>query len=335
MTLTLGLLRDRYVFESTPQRHNLGVLHVRFDDLVGDARTESRLLGAVSRNEPCAVIGASGSGKSSVIAHVLDPQAEGIAPLVVPIAAMPSTAIDTPDHLVHHLVTSISRQAAAAVDVDVDAAIANRTETVTTTRKSGVAAGWGWFKGDLAREVKRQTEIEHTAGLAEKTDVLSTVLETIKTESDLQPVIVFDDTDRWLTSESKDLVRGFFGESLRWLLELGTGVVAAVHPAYFELAPQAELLQYLDSQITIPHLSGADAIREIIVRRVELYAEDEGPDLSGVITDDALLAIHDVYDESRSLRRAIQVCYIAVHEALDAGDAELTSSHIVAAAHAG
>ena len=73
MTLTLATLRDRYVFESTPQRHNLAALHVPFDHLVGNERTEARLRGAVQRNESSAVIGASGSGKSSLIAHVLSP----------------------------------------------------------------------------------------------------------------------------------------------------------------------------------------------------------------------------------------------------------------------
>lgn len=66
MTLTLTQLRERYVFESSPQRLTLGELHVPFDELVGDTRTETRLEGALRRNEPTAIIGASGSGKSSM-----------------------------------------------------------------------------------------------------------------------------------------------------------------------------------------------------------------------------------------------------------------------------
>ena len=332
MTLTLETLRDRYVFESTPLYGNLGALHVPFDELTGNRRTETRLHGALRRNERSAVIGASGSGKSSVMAHVLNPLAAGIAPLVIPVAAMPAATVDSPAHLVDHVVATVARQASAGVDVDAE--LANRTETTTTTRKGSLAAGWGWIKGDLAREVKRQTEIDRTATFADKNDVLRQVLEIIAAD-DLQPVLVFDDTDRWLTEVSAGLVRQFLGENLRWLLEFGTGIVTAVHQSYFDVAPQAELLQYLDTQITIPQLTDPTAIAAIIRRRIELYAEIETPDLAAVIDPDALVAIHNTYAATGSLRRAIHVCHTAVHEALDAGDSSLTANHITAAAHAG
>lgn len=262
MTLTLATLRDRYVFESTPQRHDLGALHVPFDELVGDGRTEARLNGAASDE------------------------------------------------------------------------IADRTETVTTTRRGGLAAGWAWIGGDLAREVKRQTEIERTATFADKTDVLIQVLETIAGD-DLHPVLVFDDTDRWLTNGGPDLVRRFFGEGLRWLLELPAGMVVAVHPNYLAATPQAELLQYLDTQITIPHLPDPAHIGTIFNRRIELYAGIDNPDLYEAIGNDALIAIHDVYEATGSLRRAIHVCHTAVQDALDAGDANLNAPHVAAAANAG
>ena len=332
MTLTLETLRDRYVFESTPQYHNLGALHVPFDDLVGNERTETRLLGAVQRNERSAVIGRGGSGKSSVMAHVLNPLAEGVAPLVIPVASMPAQIVDNPAHLVDHLVATLGRQAAAAIDVEAE--LANRTETITTTRKGSLGAGWGWIKGELAREVQRQTEVERTATFADKTDVLTQILEIIAGES-LQPVLVFDDTDRWLTAESAGLVERFFGEDLRWLLELGAGVVAAVHPEYFDSVPQAELLQYLDTQIAIPHLADPTSIGRIFTRRIELYAEIQDPNLDDVMADGALVAVHDVYVGTGSLRRAIHVCHTAVNEAVDAGDLVLSASHITAADHAG
>ena len=100
---TLEELRDRYVFESSPTRHDLGALHVPFDDLVGNHRTEHRLDGAVRRQERAALIGPSGSGKSSVLARVLGSDIEGVAQLIVPLAALPATTIDTPSHLVDDL----------------------------------------------------------------------------------------------------------------------------------------------------------------------------------------------------------------------------------------
>lgn len=334
MTLTLAELRDNYVFESTPQRHHLGALHVPFDQLVGNTRTESRLAGAIRRGERAALVGASGSGKSSVMAHVLGPTAEETAPLVIPLAAMPGSIVDSPSHLVDHLIATVARQATFGAKLDPAAELADRSETVTTTNRGGLAAGWGWIKGDLAREVKRQTEIEHTASFADKADVLAQVLDAIAGEG-LYPVLVFDDTDRWLSNGGPDLVRRFFGEGLRWLLELPTGLAVAVHPSYFDTTPQAELLQYLDTQINIPRLESPEAIESIYKRRVQQFAEIEDPNLAPVIDAAAFSAIHAVYELTSSLRRAIHVTHTAVHDALDAGDQQLSARHIAASANAG
>ena len=43
MALSLYLLTDRYVFESSPTRHDLGALHVPFDELTQPGQTEARL----------------------------------------------------------------------------------------------------------------------------------------------------------------------------------------------------------------------------------------------------------------------------------------------------
>ena len=68
-------------------------------------------------------------------------------------------------------------------------------------------------------------------------------------------MIVFDDTDRWLSNENAQLVTNFFAEGVRWLLELPAALVVAVHPHYFEVTSQAELLCYLDTRINIPDWS--------------------------------------------------------------------------------
>ena len=330
---TLEELRDHYVFESSPTRHDLGALHVPFDDLVGDHRTERRLDGAVRRQERAALIGPSGCGKSSVLARVLGSDIEGVAPLIVPLAALPATTIDTPSHLVDHLLATVIRQAGVST-ADLDADVASHTEIVTTTKRGGLAAGWGWLKGELAREVKRQTEIERHASLIDKTDALAKVLELI-THDDLQPVLVFDDTDRWLSNGGPALMRSFFSEGVRWLLELPASLVVAVHPHYFTDLPQQQLLQYIDTQITIPQITNPGGIEAILARRIELYADTDKPDLRSVFTDDAVIAVHNVYTDSGSLRRAIQICHTAVHDALDAGLQQVTKYHIQAAANAG
>lgn len=333
MTLPLRLLADRYAFESSPTRHNLGALHVPFDELIQNGHTEARLDAAVRRREPVALIGTSGSGKSSVIAHVLGPLAEGVAPLFMPLAAMPYETIDTPGHLADHLLATITRLAGVAAE-RIDEDLAPETTTVTKTRGVGIGLGWSWLRGEMARQVTRQTKLESRASFIDKTDALTQVLEIIADEH-LQPALVFDDTDRWLGDQTGQLVERFFGEGVRWLLELPAALVVAVHPHYFQTLPQEELLQYVDTRVTIPRLDDAAAIESILRKRIEKYADVSDPDLVSVLAPGASAAILDVYLERGSLRRALQVCHIALHDALSDSVPRISAHHIRAAANAG
>ena len=333
MSLTLRLLADRYAFESSPTRHDLGALHVPFDELTRAGQTEARVDAAVRRGEPVALTGASGSGKSSVIAHVLGPLAEGVAPLFVPLAAMPSEAIDTPSHLADHLLATVTRLAElAAAPIDED--LATGTTTIAKTRRAAGGISLGWMKVEIARQVTQQTELETRSSFMDKTDTIAQVLEIIADEH-LQPALVFDDTDRWLSDESSRVVEGFFGEGVRWMLELPAALIVAVHPHYFRTFPYDELLQYLDTWITIPRIDRVSAIDAILRTRIEQYADVVAPDLSNVLDPDASAAILDVYAENGSLRRALQVCHIALHDALSDSVPRITAHHIRAAANAG
>ena len=333
MSLTLRLLADRYAVESSPTRHDLGALHVPFDELTQTVQTEARLDTSVRRGEPVALTGASGSGKSSVIAHVLGPLADGVAPLFVPLAAMPSETIDTPSHLADHLLATITRLAAmAAARIDED--LAPGTTTIAKTRRLGGGISLGWMKVEVARQVTHQTELDTRAGFMDKMDAIAQILEIIADEH-LQPALVFDDTDRWLSEESARVVKGFFGEGVRWMLGLPAALTVAVHPHYFRTFPQDELLQYLDTRITIPRLENVAAIDAILRRRIEQYADIADPDLLNVLEPDASAAILDVYMYSGSLRRALQVCHIALHDALSDIVPRITARHIRAASNAG
>lgn len=199
MILSLEALADAYAFESSPRRADLGVLHVPFDELTGSNRTEARLDASVRRHEPIALIGASGCGKSSVIAHVLGPTAEGV----------------------------------------------------------------------------------------------------------------------------------------RWLLELPAALVVAVHPRYFEITSPAELLGYLDTRIDIPSLESASAVDAILRRRIETIVGASDTSLTEVLASGASAAVLAVYRESGSLRRALQVCHTALHDALSDGAQVISARHVVAAASAG
>lgn len=333
MTLTLETLADHYVFESSPTRHNLGAFHVPFDDLMEGSTTEVRLRNSTKRREPTALIGTSGSGKSSAIAHVLGPLAEGSAPLVIPLAAVSSDVIETPDRLADHLLDMIRRVTNSAAS-HFDSELETGKTTITRTQRGGVGIRWRWLSGELAREVERQVQIETKATLVDKTDALAKALEAVEVQG-LQPVLVFDDTGRWLGNSGSGIVGRFFGEGLRWLLELPASLVVAAHPHYFELASRLEVMQYLDTQIEIPRLDNFSAIEAILSRRIETCAEINSPNLSQVFLPDASEAILNVYKAGYSMRRALQVCHTALHEALSDGAPMIGPRHILAAANAG
>lgn len=328
-------LQRSSVFQATPPAVDLGPLHVPFDELMGTTATEGALAGAVERGEPAALIGKSGSGKSSSIAHVLSPAMVSIAPIVVPVAAVPET-VETPASLVAYLIGTVKRAAeAASIPVDTDAVDATNTTSTTATRGARLAPSFRWLKGDLAKEVTSQTTIERKATFADKEDVLVASLETIK-DHGLKPNLVFDDTDRWLGPNASKLATAFFGETARWMVErLRCGIVVAVHPSYFEMVSRPQLLQYFDTQIEVPVLDRRQAIEAILARRIEQYAEVSNPRIRDFIDEDASDALLAIYQETGSMRRSLQVCHGALHDAVAGGASTISAGHIIAASNAG
>jgi len=111
--MTRGLLAhlgDRYTFDATPPYDDLGAYHVAFDDLTATERVETRITLGAGRGKRMVLIADSGSGKSSVISHVLGPVAEGVAPIVVPIRPLESAA-DSPARVTDELLILLARYA--------------------------------------------------------------------------------------------------------------------------------------------------------------------------------------------------------------------------------
>lgn len=118
-----------HAFDDAPKRDELGRYHVPFQDIAGTTRIEDNLLAASRRRERLAIVGDSGSGKSSLINGSLGPLAPDIAPVVVPVSAEPRDTITEPRSMFAIIGRSIVRQARAAAtlsDRGADSALAER-----------------------------------------------------------------------------------------------------------------------------------------------------------------------------------------------------------------
>jgi len=98
----LVALQEAHAFDPFPVREDLGIYHVPFGRLVGTNHAEETLLDACRRSERVAIVGDSGTGKSSLTASVLGPLAEGVAPVLVPVAVEPTDAPFRGDHRRRH-----------------------------------------------------------------------------------------------------------------------------------------------------------------------------------------------------------------------------------------
>ena len=154
-------LQHEHAFDPFPVRENLAVYHVPFADLVQGTRPETALLEACLRAERVALVGPSGSGKSSITASVLGPLTEGVAPIVVPLARETSTVVVEPRAMFAHLASTIASYALEAETLDEqerDTVLTRLTEQRPTGRRPGRVGklSFTWMFGGLGAELAKQ-----------------------------------------------------------------------------------------------------------------------------------------------------------------------------------
>lgn len=348
--MSLRILRElqaAHAFDPSPIRLDLGAYHVPFGQLAPGTSPEERLIGAAGRGERVAIVGRSGCGKSSLIQHVLGPAVPEIAPILVPVFGEPAT-----------IVTSVQAVAGLIIQTLVDHADLDdraRTQALgsastrrivpSTTRISGLTLGGGWMnvgiQADLKRQVPPGTDLPRTAQAT--LEVVHQLLATIQRDR-LMPVLVFDDTDRWLrnvggTVSPQDLALAFFGRVLPELRQLPTGVVVAVHTNYLKDPQLANHLRAsVETLIEIPELASEEALGKVIHSRIVTHTSPDDPaaaaPLRAVIGPSAVSHLHKRYqNELRGdLRDVLRTVHVAVTDACNGGFDTVTPDLIEQAA---
>ncbi|MDQ3849562.1 MAG: hypothetical protein M3296_02960 [Actinomycetota bacterium] len=326
-TALIGALRQEAAFDPTPLPEDLAALHVPFDELLGQERTERALQLAAEAVGRIALVGAMGAGKSSVLAYTLTP-ARGFAALPISVAPESEQTVTDPARFAQHVVRVTSTWAAGVEMLAHDErdellrAVADRRILPSRTQqvRAGIALQLPWLaKGELARDIRRELEpaMEVDRSAVEHLQVLRRLTRLIRA-IELEPLLVIDDSDRWLRGGEPrvDLVGAFFGRVVRELAELEVGFAVAIHEHYLELPEYRETTPgLLNARVDVPKLTSEEQLAAILDRRIRAFTGEGGS--SDVFDPEALARLWQFYrvEANHSLRKTLQIAHTALTDA--------------------
>jgi hypothetical protein len=346
----LAALRDVNSLAQTLTFEQLEAYHVPFDELAGASRVESNVRYWSTRRGRVALVGESGAGKSSVLAAELGAFSEWVPPTLVPVRipvalAGPAEVTEVAEfgrHLVRHVLRWAAPEALDGRDQARIEALAADLERKTGRRRR-VGFGLGTsdllpFHGDLSADfTSAATDFEQRLRSGDVVMALRRLVAMFRAR-DLEPFLLFDDTDSWLQfpgkeQEARERAEGFFGNNVRMLTrELDCGFALAVHRSYLKLPSYQALADSLE-HIEVPLFAEPSAaIGAILQRRMEV--DELGIDLEEVFSAGALAELGSLYAELPDLRRIMGIAGLAVRKAHDDDEAEIVTAEAILLARA-
>jgi hypothetical protein len=338
----LESLRAANALPHTLRYDQLAPYHVPFDELRGGSAVEGELAHWLAHRGRVALIGSSGSGKSSALAWVLAHRTpENLAVLRIPIALADDDAVKTTTGFARHLIRRVIATARLG-----DGETSNlRNRAADTIRRSGDGRrrshSFGlnvWMlKGELARELTRSgDEFEEQIGAGEVVEGLQRLVELFRAR-DTDPVLVLDDTDTWIARphdrQPAQLADAFFARNVRMLAsEIDCGFILAVHTSYLDLPAYREIAPRLEC-IRVPQLGRpATDLARILTHRLEAAGLDIP--LDQIFEPAALTVLANTYEDLPDIRRAIATAASAIRLALEDNEHDRVTPAAVRAAAA-
>lgn len=330
-------------FDPTPMPDSLAICLTPYEELVSGCNLESELRTHVTNHGRVGLVGAIGSGKSSVSRYALG--TPELAMIALNVVTEDRDKIATVRGFLEILVSQLLSRANFASKVPRklrESLLANATPTIMPPRTEistrGELGGAFWLlRGGVAKQVTRT--LAGSESYRSTHDLRQAAKEALAaiTDSELVPVLLADDTDRLLRvannhEQGEQLFRGFFGEVLREIAEqLECGLILAIHDSYLS---RKDFQGFTTGRIVtkhIPQLTEPGQLAQIISRRAGFLAipaccED-------LLTQDGLEQLTAIHCERRDgeLRATLSIFHQALVLACKDGSEQVDEHHIRAA----
>ncbi|MDQ2959805.1 MAG: hypothetical protein M3R48_01950 [Candidatus Dormibacteraeota bacterium] len=335
-----------HVFDPLPMPEFYQYTHVAFDELLGGRDVEARLTTRAAAVGRVALIGKSGSGKTSAVRYALTENEEHTAAIWLQVGPEDPAVLSDVTRFGRHLVETIVHFATVEMTIlsrqDAHLSLAEgagqkytKAGMKTTTQLSG-GLRTPWMHADLAREfAQSQPDLDLEMTPARIKRVIEALLDRIADEGG-NPIVVFDDSDRWLQAVGgePERVTAFFGTLLPWLGEMRCGIVCAVDERYLEDGAWKRALDegIIETTVSLPPLTDPSQFARILARRLE--ASQMPVPVQDLFDEEALVAMYELYVArgSGSIRAAVAAAHVAVQFAVER-HAERVTGRDMRAAH--
>jgi hypothetical protein len=306
-------LADAHAFNARPHTRDQRHVYVPFGDLLGQPSVERRVSELARAGARVGILGRTGSGKSSLLEYTLtrDP----FARISVPVSVDDDRVAREPKLFARHLVRALCRYGEASVRAEQD-------ERIGAISGDNIEREPGLLRGEAAFEFAgAASRIEAGAPSYELVQDAGRLFDLLRAGG-LQPVLVVDDSDKWLGAATEAMIDGFFGRVLPWIAELGVAIVVALQPApYLKGAAyrEARSAGVPEREVEMPVLEEPSQLRVILARRVEVAGVEEP--VAGIFTDPAVEVLFGYYAGAAgtSLRKTLNAANCAVDLAAEAG----------------
>ena len=284
------------------------------------------------------MIGPSGSGKSAVIAAAAQRLSDAFTCLRIPVAAVGDVA-GSPVALGQHILREAVQQAELALAAHQKRSLIEAAADKLTRRQPSQGVGGrlrvgipglpAEIAGDLKQSGLDHEQLVNATGVVQGLDRLVSVF----TARGREPVLIFEDTDAWLSrtdgGETAEAANRFFADSLGVLVrDVDIRIVIATHTGYIKLDGYRSIRERLLTEVEIPPLDQPkNAITRILQKRIDVTAVSAA--VAEVFTDEGLGRLVAEYDHSHhSIRHVLNVCDTALEQTAPTYPDRLTEDHL-------